>query len=168
MRGRQAVLLGGDPREPNRERLQRAFEFASLERPAIDGPRKVDSVVGRIRKGTYGLVLVLQPFVAHKESEPIQPVATVVYGDFEWDDGKAASNVAKHGVTFEEAAHALAGDPNALDLSDPIDPSRVDTLAMSPLARILYVVSMEVGPHLRIISARRATSHERRIYTDGS
>jgi hypothetical protein len=71
VRGRQAVLLGGDPREPNRERLQRTFELASLEWPAIDGPRKVDSVVSRIRKGTYGLVLVLQPFVAHKESEPI-------------------------------------------------------------------------------------------------
>jgi hypothetical protein len=71
VRGRQAVLLGGDPREPNRERLQRAFELTSLEWPAIDGPRRVDSVVGRIRKGTYGLVLVLQPFVAHNESEPI-------------------------------------------------------------------------------------------------
>lgn len=96
----------------------------------------------------------------------VSAVATVVYGDFEWDDGKAAANAAKHGVAFEEAAHALAGDPNSLDISDAVDPSRIDTLAMSPLARILYVVSIEVGPRLRIISARRATTHERRIYTD--
>jgi hypothetical protein len=71
VRGHHAIVLGGDPREPNRERLERAFQFASLEWPAIDGPRKVDSVVSRINKGTYGLVLVLQPFVAHMESEPI-------------------------------------------------------------------------------------------------
>jgi uncharacterized DUF497 family protein len=34
-------------------------------------------------------------------------VATVVFGDFEWDDAKAESNLAKHGVTFEEAAWAM-------------------------------------------------------------
>jgi hypothetical protein len=31
-------------------------------------------------------------------------VATVVHGEFEWDDGKAAANEQKHGVTFLEAA----------------------------------------------------------------
>ncbi len=41
-----------------------------------------------------------------------------------------------------------------------------DTLAMSSVGRILYVVSTEAGPRLRIISARRATAHERRIYAD--
>lgn len=91
-------------------------------------------------------------------------MATIVYGDFEWDDEKAASNALKHGVTFEEAAQALADDPRGLDLADAGNPSRVDTLAMSTLGRILYVVSTEVGPRLRIISARRATAHERRIY----
>jgi uncharacterized DUF497 family protein len=95
-------------------------------------------------------------------------VATVVYGDFEWDDEKAASNLQKHGVAFEEAAHALETDANALDLADLTDPSRINTLAMSSLARILYVVSIEVGLRLRIISARRATTHEQRIYAEGS
>ncbi len=93
-------------------------------------------------------------------------MATIVYGDFEWDDEKAASNTAKHGVTFEEAAQALAEDPRGLDFADASDPSRIDTLAMSSIGRILYVVSTEVGPRLRIISARRATAHERRIYAD--
>ncbi|MBA2540587.1 MAG: BrnT family toxin [Deltaproteobacteria bacterium] len=32
---------------------------------------------------------------------------TVVHGDFEWDDVKAESNLAKHGVAFEEAALAM-------------------------------------------------------------
>jgi hypothetical protein len=71
VRGRKAVVLGGDPREPNRERLERAFELASLEWPAIEGPRKVEAAVERIKKGAYGIVLVLQPFVLHKQSIPI-------------------------------------------------------------------------------------------------
>lgn len=95
-------------------------------------------------------------------------MATVVYGDFEWDDAKAVTNHAKHGITFEEAAHALAGDPHALDVTDAVDPNRIVTLAMSPVARILYVVSTELGDRLRIISARRATPHERQVYADES
>jgi hypothetical protein len=71
VRGRTAILLGGDPREPNRERLERAFQLASLEWPSIEGPRKVEAAVERIRKGAYGLVLVLTPFVFHKQSNPI-------------------------------------------------------------------------------------------------
>jgi len=71
VRGRKAVILGGDPREPNRERLERAFQFASLEWPSIEGPRKVEAAVERIRRGTYGVVLVLQPFVAHQQATPI-------------------------------------------------------------------------------------------------
>ncbi len=72
----------------------------------------------------------------------------------------------KHVVRFEEAAHALAEDPRALDVADALDPSRITSLAISPQARILYIVSLELGPRLRIISARRATTHERRIYAD--
>jgi hypothetical protein len=64
-------MVGGDPREPNRQRLERAFQLASLQWPSIDGPRKVDSVVERVGRRAYGLVLVLRPFVAHKEAEPI-------------------------------------------------------------------------------------------------
>lgn len=41
-------------------------------------------------------------------------MATVVYGDFEWDADKAELNAAKHGVGFEEAAEAFT-DPWAID-----------------------------------------------------
>jgi len=75
VRGRKAVILGGDPREPNRERLERAFQLASLDWPAIEGPRKVEAAVERIRKGAYGLMLVLTPFVFHKQSNPIVEAA---------------------------------------------------------------------------------------------
>jgi uncharacterized DUF497 family protein len=93
-------------------------------------------------------------------------VPTVVHGDFEWDADKARVNISKHRVTFEEAAVAMT-DPMAVDFDDAKYPDRVITLARSPLDRILYVVTTESGARTRIISARRATSHERRIYEEG-
>ena len=92
-------------------------------------------------------------------------VATVVFGDFEWDDHKASSNREKHGVAFEEAAEAMR-DPLAVDFEDIAHPENILTLAMSPRDRILYVVTTERGDRVRIISARVATSHERRLYEE--
>jgi uncharacterized protein len=91
-------------------------------------------------------------------------VATVVSGDFEWDDAKAASNLAKHGVTFDEAALALAGDPHEVAFEDPTSPEHVISLALSPLSRVLFVVSTERQSRTRIVSARKAHPHEQRIY----
>jgi uncharacterized DUF497 family protein len=84
-------------------------------------------------------------------------------GDFEWDDTKAETNVAKHGVTFETAALAMT-DPYAVDFADSLEPANICTLAASPDGRILYVVSTVVSERIRIISARIATRHERRLY----
>lgn len=94
-------------------------------------------------------------------------MATVVFGDFEWDDQKASTNRAKHRVAFEEAAEALR-DPLAMDFEDVVHPENLLTLAMSPRDRILYVVTTERGDRVRIISARVATSHERRLYEQDS
>jgi uncharacterized protein len=91
-------------------------------------------------------------------------VSTVVYGDFEWDDAKAAANFSAHGVRFEEAADALATDPHEISVEDPSDPSRVVSLVMSSNLRVLYVVSTERGSRTRLISARKANSHEQRTY----
>jgi uncharacterized DUF497 family protein len=96
----------------------------------------------------------------------VHGVPTVVHGEFEWDADKAAANASKHGVTFEEAAVAMT-DPMAVDFNDRKYPDRLITVAISPLDRILYVVTTESGARTRIISARRATSHERRIYEEG-
>jgi uncharacterized DUF497 family protein len=70
---------------------------------------------------------------------------------------------AKHGVRFEEAAQAFT-DPFSIDFADALFPDRLVTVAMSPAERILYVVTTERGSRTRIISARRASPHERRIY----
>jgi uncharacterized protein len=87
--------------------------------------------------------------------------------DFEWDPRKAATNARKHGVAFEEAA-SVFGDPLALAIQDDAEPERTLLLGMSDRRRILLVVHVEIDDStIRIISARRATSHERRRYEEG-
>jgi len=95
-------------------------------------------------------------------------VATIVYGDFEWDDAKAATNLAKHGVSFEEAVTAVV-DPNALYLADDSgSEQRLVAIGMSQQTRVLFVVHVERGQRDRIISARVATRVEETLYEQGS
>ena len=75
MRGKAAVIVGGAPREPNRERLETFFRLSSLDWPIVDGPRKVEAVAQRIAKGTFDVVLVIRTLVAHTESERILDAA---------------------------------------------------------------------------------------------
>lgn len=91
---------------------------------------------------------------------------TVVYGVYEWDADKAAANVTKHGVAFEEAADSLDTDAHELAEQDPANVNRVRSLVLSPLVRVLLVVTTERGNRTRIVSARKATSHEQRTYQD--
>ena len=88
---------------------------------------------------------------------------------FEWDDAKAQANLAKHGVPFEEAA-SIFGDPLALTFIDPdhsIDEKRWLTFGVSHTGRLLVVAHTERRRSIRIISARKATRHERGIYEHG-
>ena len=86
---------------------------------------------------------------------------------FTWDPRKAASNVRKHGVTFDEAASVFA-DPLALAVEDGVDPARTLLVGLSERMRVLVTVYAEIDEDtIRIISARRATSHERRHYEEG-
>ena len=85
---------------------------------------------------------------------------------FEWDESKAALNVRKHGVPFEEAA-SVFNDPLAYTFEDPdhsVGEERQVTFGHSHVGRLLAVVHAERGRAIRIISARRATRHERGIY----
>jgi hypothetical protein len=72
--------------------------------------------------------------------------------DFEWDDTKAAANFRKHGVTFEQAAHAFR-DSFAMEWIDAravYDEERIILLGMSG-GQILNVVYTERGEIIRII-----------------
>lgn len=85
---------------------------------------------------------------------------------FEWDEVKAATNLRKHGVPFEEAA-SIFSDPLAYTFGDPdhsVGEQRLLTFGFSQSERLLAVAHAERGRVIRIISARKATRHERGIY----
>ena len=93
-------------------------------------------------------------------------MSTVVDGDFEWDAAKAAANLAKHGVSFPEAA-TVSADPLAVYLDDGSAVGRMIVIGASIRERILCVDHVERGDRDRIISARRATPGEREVYEAG-
>ena len=83
-----------------------------------------------------------------------------------WDPDKAASNLQKHGVSFEEAASAFA-DPLSNTLPDPdhsLEEARLLLLGRAASGRFVIVAFTERGDDLRIISARAMTPRERRAY----
>jgi uncharacterized protein len=88
--------------------------------------------------------------------------------DFEWDDQKAARNLAKHGVSFHEAA-TVFGDPLAMTYYDPDhsqDEDRFLTFGHSDAGHLLVVSHTDREDRVRIISARRATRRERKAYEE--
>ena len=89
---------------------------------------------------------------------------------FEWDEAKSASNLSKHGISFLEAASVFHDDLGLLkhDPTHSEGENRFLLIGISLERRILTVVHVERGEHLRIISARAATPRERRDYEQGS
>ena len=88
--------------------------------------------------------------------------------EFESDPKKAALNLKRHRVSFEEAA-SVFGDPLALTFLDPdhsIGEERWLLFGQSRRGRILVVVYTQRGARYRIISGRLATRHERNIYEE--
>jgi len=86
--------------------------------------------------------------------------------EFEWDSRKAATNLAKHGVSFGEAA-TVFGDPLGRIVSDPrhsAGEERFVLLVLSRRQRLLAVMFVERREATRVISARQATRPERRYY----
>lgn len=90
---------------------------------------------------------------------------------FEWDDEKNQINIKKHGIDFETAARVFA-DENRLELFDELHSDYEDryiTIGMiNNVAYIVMVVYTERDNAIRLISARKATNQERRMYYDYS
>ena len=85
---------------------------------------------------------------------------------FEWDANKARTNLAKHGLSFQEAATVFA-DARSLTILDPVHSAvehRFVTLGTSHRGKLLVVVHTERRDNIRIISARRASRRERKSY----
>lgn len=86
---------------------------------------------------------------------------------FEWDAGKGRSNRRKHGIDFPDTVGVFE-DPFAVTLDDP-DPGeeRFVTVGMDFPQRLIVVCWTLRGKNIRIISARRARTRERRAYEEG-
>jgi len=90
-------------------------------------------------------------------------------GAFEWDSRKARANRRQHDVDFADAT-AVFEDEWGLTVADeisPVDEQRYVTMGRDTLDRILVVAYTWRGDRIRMISARRATPHERRQYWSG-
>jgi uncharacterized DUF497 family protein len=88
---------------------------------------------------------------------------------FEWDPEKARRNLAKHGVSFDEASSAFA-DPLSLTIDDPDHSQgehRLLLLGETYSGKLVVVAHLADDETVRIISARLAERHERRTYEEG-
>lgn len=87
---------------------------------------------------------------------------------YEWDAGKAAANLKKHRVAFDEAATVFL-DSLAMTYPDPDHSEgerRFITIGESARGRVILVAHLDRGDHIRIISARRATRREAHEYKE--
>lgn len=91
--------------------------------------------------------------------------------EFEWDTAKAATNIKKHGISFEEAKSVFYDEfaVQFLDEEHSGDEDRFIILGMSKRAQLLMVCHCErdAGNVIRIISGRKATKNESKFYTGG-
>ncbi len=90
--------------------------------------------------------------------------------EFSWDARKAKQNLQKHKVSFEEAKTVFY-DVKAIEFFDP-DHSRSEDrflmLGISWRLRVIVVCHcLRKGPEIRIISARKATRKEEKVYIEG-
>lgn len=88
---------------------------------------------------------------------------------FEWDGKKATTNLAKHGVSFDEAK-TVFDNPLYIDFYDPDHAeaeARYLIVGVSSQRRLLIVSYTERGNSIRLISARTVTQRERQVYEEG-
>ena len=84
--------------------------------------------------------------------------------DIEYDPNKNRKNIASHGISFAEV-DAVFFDAMAITVQDnDHNEQRMITLGMDTIDRIIVVCHAWRGSNIRVISARKAEPHERRIY----
>jgi len=88
---------------------------------------------------------------------------------FEWDPGKAAANLAKHDVSFEETATVFRDVLSATgaDPDHSFDEELFVTFGISTGGRLLAIAHIDRDDTIRIISARAVIPSERNIYEEG-
>ena len=95
---------------------------------------------------------------------------TISRVQYEWDNGKAAENLRKHGVDFADAIAALE-DPNGLEEIDSrfeYGEERTQAIGMAHSEILFVIATLRDEDICRIISARKATQHEQDRYYAGN
>jgi hypothetical protein len=89
---------------------------------------------------------------------------------FDWNEEKAAANLVKHGISFNEATTVVGDSLSSTypDRAHSASERRWITVGASETGRILVVAHTEMSEQtIRIISARRATRREREFHEEG-
>jgi uncharacterized protein len=87
--------------------------------------------------------------------------------EFEWDENKASSNLTKHSISFEEAKIVFQNNFNSITFFDPnhsFEEERYIEIGLSAKGLLLAIVYVEREGYIRIISARKATLREIKLY----
>ncbi len=87
---------------------------------------------------------------------------------FEWDEHKAERNKQKHGVSFDEAQTVFIDTLSVMkpDVDHSNTEERLVIIGTSHTNRVIVVSYTERGDRIRLISARKATRHERKQYEE--
>jgi hypothetical protein len=84
--------------------------------------------------------------------------------EFQWDTNKARINIEKHGITFEEAIEVFFDPFYQMGDAFTNNETREFIIGYSLNYRLLFVVYLERGQRIRIISARNVTKYESQLY----
>ncbi len=87
--------------------------------------------------------------------------------EFDWDEEKAKANFKKHGVSFEEAELAF-DDENAVEILDELNSDKETRyqIIRTFVDSLLFVAFTVRSENIRIISARKATAKQAKIYNE--
>src|SRR5262245_91171 len=146
------LLCARAPRHP-----RQAVSDEGLRRTAVQG-RGVPLAIARRRGGGQADLDWMDADVGCRVTPPT----------FEWDPAKAAANMRRHGVAFEEAVTTFQ-DPLARIHNDPVHSTserREILVGYSCEGRLLVVSFTDRGSNIRLISARPATRRERSDYEE--
>lgn len=90
-----------------------------------------------------------------------------MFADFDWDERKAASNLRKHKVAFEDAIFAFYDEHAVIGADEHENEMRFRIVGTTPVGVLVVAFVERHGDVYRIISARRATIKERKQYEQG-
>jgi len=94
-------------------------------------------------------------------------VHTIIEMAYQWNRDKATANLRNHGIDFADAISVFSDDLAITIPDERSDEERFITIGVDAFGRVLVVVYTLRDDEIRLISARKATRHERQQYEEG-